>query len=44
MGTFCVKQSDTPKYVVYVGGGAASKKYRQGTNYYDMPLCMLYMY
>ena len=27
--TSCVKQSDIPKYVVHVLGGAVSKKYRQ---------------
>ena len=29
VGTSCVKQSDTPKYVIHVLGGVVSNKYRQ---------------
>ena len=36
MDTYCVRQSDIPKYIAHVLGRAVSKKYRQHHNY-DAP-------
>ena len=40
--TFCVKQSGTPKYIVHLLRGAASKKYRQEYDY-DTPKYVIHV-
>ena len=42
VGPSCVKQSDKPKYVVPVSGGAVSKKPRQ-QHYYDTPKYVIHV-